>query len=115
MLFRSIAKNFLNETYLSEEELLGKGKNKIKISSLSPDEFLKFVCQSSDISFRAKNVMEVELKENGQEDLYFNIEFPLIFVLADMELTGIKIDGDKLSEYSSELSQKIDFLVNPRF
>ncbi len=109
--YDDIAKNFLNETYLSEEELLGKGKNRIKISSLSPDEFLKFVCQSSDISFRAKNVMEIELKENGQEDLYFNIEFPLIFVLADMELTGIKIDGDKLSEYSSELSQKIDFLV----
>ncbi len=109
--YDDIAKNFLNETYISEEELLGKGKSRIKISSLSPNEFIKFVCQSSDISFRAKEIMEKELKENGQENLYFNIEFPLIFVLADMELTGIKTDGDKLSEYSAELSEKIDFLV----
>jgi len=109
--YDDIAKDFLNETYPTEEEILGKGKSRRKITSLSPEEFLKFVCRPSDISYRAKETMSNKLKENRQEKLYFDIELPLIFVLADMELTGIKTDGLKLSEYSEGLSEKIDSLV----
>lgn len=109
--FDDIAKDFLNETYSSEEKLLGKGKSRKKISSLPFEELLSFACLPSDISFRSKNIMENIIKENNQEKLYFDIEFPLIFVLADMELAGIKTDKNKLSEFGKELSEKINLLV----
>ena len=109
--YNDIADEFLDESYLSEEEILGKGKSKRLISSLSQNEFLDFVCKVSDISFRVKNVMEEKLKQNNQEKLYFDIELPLVFVLADMELSGIKVDREKLSIYRDELSDKIDSLT----
>lgn len=110
--YNDIAKEFLDETYPSEEELLGKGKTKRKICSMPKEEFLNYVCETADISYRAKEIMEKKLKENGQEELYFNIELPLIFVLADMELTGMRVDKNKLIEYKKNLSEKIDLLTD---
>ncbi len=110
--YNDIAKAFLDETYPSEEELLGKGKSKRKICSMPKGEFLNYVCETADISYRAKEIMEKKLKENGQEELYFNIELPLIFVLADMELTGMRVDKNKLIEYKKNLSEKIDLLTD---
>jgi len=109
--YNDIAEEFLDENYPSEEELLGKGKSKKKISSLQKSDFLSFVCRTADISFRVKKIMEQKLKENEQEHLYFDIELPLIFVLADMELTGIKADKNKLEIYGQNLEEKINILT----
>jgi len=109
--YNDIAREFLNENYPSEEELIGKGKSKRKLCSLPQKDFLDYVCRITDVSFRVKKIMEEKLKENGQENLYFNIELPLIFVLADMELIGIKADKNKLTEYRDTLSKKIDLLT----
>ncbi len=108
--YNDIAEEFLDEYYPSEEELLGKGKSKKKLSSLPQDELLKYVCQMADISFRVKTVMAENLKENGQEYLYFNVELPLIFVLADMEKFGMKADKQKLIDYRNVLAEKINVL-----
>ncbi len=109
--YDDIATEFLNESCLSEEEILGKGKSKKKICSLSQNEFLDFVCKTSDVSFRAKKVMEERIFANNQEKLYFEVELPLVFVLADMELSGILADRQALENYSFELSEKIDKLT----
>ncbi len=109
--YNDIADEFLNENYSSEEEILGKGKSKKKIVSLPTSEFLNFVCLTSDISFRAKNIMDTKIKENKQEYLYYEIELPLIYVLADMELYGMKADKKKLEIYRDTLLEKTDALT----
>ncbi len=109
--YNNIAREFLNEDYPSEEELIGKGKSKRKLCSLPQKDFLNYVCRITDVSFHVKNIMVKKLKENNQENLYFNIELPLIFVLADMELTGIKADKNKLIKYRDTLTEKIDLLT----
>ncbi len=109
--YNDIADEFLNENYSSEEEILGKGKSKKKIASLPTSEFLNFVCLTSDISFRAKNIMDTKIKENKQEYLYYEIELPLIYVLADMELYGMKADKKKLEIYRDTLLEKTDALT----
>ncbi len=109
--YNELAEEFLNESYPSEEEILGKGKSRKSILSLDADTFTLYCGRQSDISFRVYSAMEKQIKENKQEYLYYNIELPLIYVLADMELTGMGIDPEGLKEYGNELEKKIEELT----
>ena len=64
-----------------------------------------------DISYRAYNVIEEKLKENNQQDLYYKIELPLIYVLAGMELAGMGVDRQGLIDYGKNLDGKIQELT----
>jgi len=105
--YNDIAYNFLNINYKSEEELLGKGKSKKSVREIDKDEFLNFVCRQSEVPFKAKEIMLKKINENGQNELFFDIEMPLINVLADMEINGIKIDKNSLEVYRQELEIKL--------
>lgn len=106
-----LAAEFLNESYPSEEEILGKGKSRKSIDTLDESDFIQYCGRSSDVSLRAYYVMEKQIKENKQEYLYYNIELPLIYVLADMELTGMGIDREGLIAYRDELDKKLTELT----
>lgn len=106
--YDDIANTFLNETYPSAEEVLGKGRAKKAFASLPEGERTAFAARQAEISFRAKAVMEEKLKENGQENLFYEIEMPLINVLADMEKYGIKVDKAALLAYQKRLEESMD-------
>ncbi|NLK37146.1 MAG: DNA polymerase I [Epulopiscium sp.] len=106
--YDDIAGEFLNETYPSEEEVLGKGKSKKSFLELSLAERMQYAIRQADVSYRAKKVMEKKIKENNQEFLYYNIELPLVMVLADMERYGMKVDQEALQEYGAKLQESID-------
>lgn len=109
--YDDLAKEFLDETVPSEEEILGKGKGKKSIEDLSLEERICYTARQAWIVYRAKTVMEQKLRENEQEGLYYDIELPLVEVLADMEKHGFKIDVEKLEEYKRRLEEKIDILT----
>lgn len=106
--YDDIANTFLNETYPSAEEVLSKGRAKKAFASLPEGERTAFAARQAEISFRAKAVMEEKLKENGQENLFYEIEMPLINVLADMEKYGIKVDKAALLAYQKRLEESMD-------
>lgn len=106
--YDDIANTFLNETYPSAEEVLGKGRAKKAFASLPEGERTAFAARQAEISFRAKTVMAEKLKENGQENLFYEIEMPLISVLADMEKYGIKVDKEALLAYQKRLEESMD-------
>ncbi|MDD5945615.1 MAG: DNA polymerase I, partial [Clostridia bacterium] len=106
--YDDISGEFLDEICPSEEEILGKGKSKVSIFSLEADKRAEFGTRQASVNFRAKPVMEERLKENGQLSLYYDIEMPLIFVLADMEHYGIKVDKNTLKKYQENLEKSID-------
>ena len=106
--YDDIANTFLNETYPSAEEVLGKGRAKKAFAELPEAERTAFAARQAEISFRAKAVMAEKLKENEQESLYYEIEMPLISVLADMEKYGIKVDKEALLAYQKRLEESID-------
>ncbi len=106
-----LAAQFLNESYPSDEEVLGKGKSRKSIKDLDEAAFIQYCGRQSDISYRVYPIMEKQLKENEQEYLYYNIELPLIYVLADMELTGMGIDRNGLIAYRDELDAKLTELT----
>ena len=106
--YDDISAEFLNEICPSEEEILGKGKSKISLFALDGEKRAEFGARQASVSYRAKSVMEERLRENGQTSLYYDIEMPLIFVLADMESYGIKVDKKTLEKYKADLEESIE-------
>ena len=105
--YDDIANTFLNETYPSAEEVLGKGRTKKAFVSLPEQERAAFTARQAEIFFRARKVMDEKLKENEQESLFYDMEMPLVYVLADMEKYGIKVDKAALLAYQKLLDESL--------
>ncbi len=103
-----LAEVFLNYQTIHIEELIGaKGKNQKSMRNLAPSEVYEYAAEDADITLRLKNVLEPKLKEIDCEDLFWNVEMPLIPVLAHMEMNGVCIDTDTLKETSSNLTNRL--------
>ena len=106
--------DYLAEVYLKYqtvhiEELIGpKGKNQKSMRDLSPAEVYEYAAEDADITLRLKNVLEPKLKEIECEELFWNVEMPLVPVLAHMEMTGVCIDTDTLKETSNNLTNRLN-------
>ena len=106
--YDDIAAAFLNETYPSQEEVFGKGRTKKIFAALPETERTAYGARQAEIFFRARRVMEERLAENGQTSLFYDMEMPLIYVLADMEKYGIKVDKAALLAYQKRLGESLD-------
>jgi DNA polymerase-1 len=105
--------DYLAETYLNYrpvpiEALIGpKGKNQATMRSVPVEKVCEYAAEDADVTLRLKNYFEPKLIAEGLETLFYDIEMPLIYVLAEMELTGVKIDPQALRAYSEELGRSI--------
>lgn len=106
--YDDIAAAFLNETYPSQEEVFGKGRTKKTFAALPEAERTAYGARQAEIFFRARKVMEERLAENEQKRLFYDMEMPLIYVLADMEKYGIKVDKAALLAYQKRLGESLD-------
>ncbi|HHW67208.1 MAG TPA: DNA polymerase I [Epulopiscium sp.] len=109
--YDDLAQEFLGQTFPSEEEILGKGKSKKSIMNLEEKDRTSFTAGQAYIIYHAEKQIKQKLKENNQEQLYYEIEHPLIEVLFSMEEYGFKIDTQRLKEYVDELEEKIELLT----
>lgn len=106
--YDDIAATFLNETYPSQEEVFGKGRTKKAFAALPEAERTAYGARQAEIFLRARKVMEERLAENEQKSLFYDMEMPLIYVLADMEKYGIKVDKAALLAYQKRLGESLD-------
>ena len=103
-----LAEVYLNYQTVHIEELIGpKGKNQKSMRDLAPSEVFEYAAEDADITLRLKNILEPKLKELEVEDLFWNVEMPLVPVLAHMEMEGVCIDTDTLKETSTNLSNRL--------
>ena len=109
--YDDLAKTFLNQMYPSVEEVLGKGKSKRAFSALGDEERKNFAVQQAQVFYEAKKIMAAQLEANAQQELFYGIEMPLIYVLADMEAYGIKVDKHALTAYQKNLEISIDAIT----
>ena len=106
-----MAEVYLNYKTVRIEELIGpKGKNQRSMRSLPPAEAYEYACEDADITLQLKNALEPRLKEAGVEKLFHEIEMPLVRVLAEMEMNGVRIDTGSLAETSQELTRRMQEL-----
>lgn len=98
--------DYMAEVYLKYqtihiEELIGpKGKNQKNMRDLDPKEIYEYASEDADVTLKLYHILEPKLKEVNAEHLFWNIEMPLVPVLADMELNGVCLDTDALKETS---------------
>ena len=103
-----MAETLLHYKTIHIEELLGpKGKKQKNMRDLSPADIYEYAAEDADITLRLKNVLEPKLKELGVERLFWDIEMPLVRVLADMELSGVRLDTDALQETSRIFTERM--------
>ena len=108
--------DFLAEFYLqyqpiSIESLIGKkGKNQGNMGDLSPEEISNYACEDADITWQLKQIFAPEIEKEHLKSLFYDMEMPLVEILADMEREGIAIDSDFLMNYSERLGKLLSQL-----
>ena len=106
-----MAEVYLNYKTIHIDELIGpKGKNQLSMRSLPPKDVYQYACEDADITLQLKNVLEPKLKQAGVETLFYEIEMPLVRVLAEMEMNGVRIDTQSLAETSQVFTQRMQEL-----
>lgn len=101
-----MAETLLNYKTIHIEELIGeKGRHQKSMRDLEPKDVYEYAAEDADITLKLKNVLEPKLKEANADKLFWEMEMPLVPVLADMEMTGVCLDTASLKE-TSELFTK---------
>ena len=104
-----MAEIYLNYQTIHIDELIGpKGKNQKSMRELSPTDVYEYAAEDADITLRLKNKLEPELKKFECENLFYNIEMPLMPVLAEMEMNGVCLDTESLKETSKVLTDRMN-------
>lgn len=103
-----MAETLLGYQTIHIEELIGpKGKSQRSMRDLSPQDVYEYAAEDADITLRLKNVLEPKLKALNMEQLFWNVEMPLVYVLADMELSGVCLDTKALAETSEVFNKRM--------
>lgn len=113
--------DYMAETYLKYrtihiDELIGaKGKNQLNMRSLRPDQISDYACEDADVTLKLKRILEKAIEKQDLSKLFYEIELPLIYVLADMEFTGVRLDTVALGEYSKTLTIELQNIESEIF
>jgi DNA polymerase-1 len=105
--------DYLAETYLHYktihiDELIGpKGKKQLTMRHVPLEKIAEYAAEDADITLKLKNIFEAELKKQNIEALFYDMEMPLIYVLADMEEAGVKLDTSALKQSSEVLTAEL--------
>lgn len=103
-----MAEVYLNYNTVHIDELISpKGKTQKSMRQLAPNDVYAYACEDADITLQLKNVLEPKLKEVGVDQLFHEVEMPLIPVLAEMECNGVRIDTAALKETSEVFTQRM--------
>lgn len=106
-----LAEVYLNYTTIHIEELIGpKGKKQKSMADLSPAAIKDYACEDADITLQLWQRLEPELREKGLEDLFWQLEMPLMPVLARIERNGVRINAESLKQTSEEFTRKMQLL-----
>ena len=104
-----MAEIYLNYKTIHIDELIGpRGKNQKSMRDLSPAEVYEYAAEDADITLRLKNKLEPELKKFDCEKLFYEIEMPLMPVLAEMEMNGVCLDTVSLAETSKQFTNRMN-------
>ncbi len=95
---------------INKDDLLGTGRNKISFSQVPDENMYLYCCEDADFTWRLVDRLGKQLKEKALDELFYDIEMPLIPVLAKMENTGVMLDKDVLNKLGKKVDKKISSL-----
>jgi DNA polymerase-1 len=102
-----LAKKYLNYEPISIKKLIGSGKKQKTMDQIPPEEITAYACEDADITLCLYEALKPILEKDELIDIAEKIEFPLIKVLAEMEMKGVRVDREKLEEFSVSLADDL--------
>jgi len=105
-----LAAHYLQEAKVPFESLVGKGKKQLTVDQVPVEKVTEYACQDAHLAISLSQVLWPKIKERKLDHLYEAIELPLIEVLAEMELHGVKLDLELLRSLSAELQKELSRL-----
>lgn len=102
-----LAEIYLKYRTIHYEDLVGKGKSQASIRTIEISKLCNYAAEDADVTFRLKQILEKELIANNLENLFYEIEMPLLKVLAIMEHTGVRLDVNALRQSSVILTDEM--------
>ena len=109
----ALAEKYLNYKPIEIETLIGKGSKQLTMDLVNVERVKEYAAEDADVTLRLKHALYPQIEELGLQHLYFEIEEPMIAVLADIEMAGVRIDSEALAVYSVELSRRPRFARRP--
>ena len=106
----ALAEKYLNYKPIEIETLIGKGSKQLTMDLVNVERVKEYAAEDADVTLRLKHALYPQIEELGLQHLYFEIEEPMIAVLADIEMAGVRIDSEALAVYSVELSRRLAVL-----
>ena len=103
-----LAQKLLGYSPISITSLIGpKGKNQKSMRDVDPAAVAEYAGEDADITWRLRSTLQPLVESTGVQSIYQTMEAPLISVLSDMELAGVKVDSEGLAAFSEELGQDL--------
>lgn len=102
-----LAQKYLGYKPINIEKLIGSGRKKKTMDEIPAEEITVYACEDADITLRLYEVLHSKLKEDELQEIAETLEFPLIEVLAKMEMNGILVDKVMLDDFSEELTEEL--------
>ena len=108
----ALAEKYLRHPMIPISELIGTGQKQLKMFEVDVAKAAEYAAEDAQVTFELADVVHDRLKAEGLAELYWNLERPLIGVLAEMEFAGIRVDVDELKRQSDELTHRLAGLVS---
>jgi DNA polymerase-1 len=105
-----LAAHYLNKATISYQEIAGKGKQAKTMNQIAVERVAPYACQDADLALQLAEILWPKVEAAGLSSLYQDIELPLIEVLADMEMWGVRVDARQLAEISAEIQEAMERL-----
>ena len=103
----ALSERYLNYKPIEIETLIGKGSKQLTMDLVNVERVEEYAAEDADVTLRLKQVLYPQVEEIGLQHLYFEVEEPMIAVLADIEMAGVRIDTGALAVYAVELNRKL--------
>lgn len=105
-----LALTYLQVRTIPYHDIVGKGKNEVTMNAVDIKQVAPYACQDADVALQLSSMLWPNLQEKKLDTLYKKIELPLIEVLADMEIAGVRINSEALIKLSAELQEELNRL-----
>ena len=103
----ALSERYLNYKPIEIETQIGKGSKQLTMDLVNVERVKEYAAEDADVTLRLKQVLYPQVEEIGLQHLYFEVEEPMIAVLADIEMAGVRIDTGALAVYAVELNRKL--------
>ena len=103
----ALAEKYLNYKPIEIETLIGKGSKQLTMDLVNVEPVKEYAAEDADVTLQLKQALYPMIEQIGLQHLYFEIEEPMIAVLADIEMAGVRIDSEALAVYAVELNRKL--------